>query len=147
MKKPLLILVIVITIAACVGYDQHHSWLSEARAAETAQNDSVLTGAFKNHVSKIQVLGRGLVTKVLPDDNDGSRHQRFIVRLDSGQTILIAHNIDIAPRISPLSAGDTLEFSGEYEWNSKGGVVHWTHRDPAGRHPAGWLKHNGKTFQ
>ncbi len=84
---------------------------------------------------------------MLPDDNDGSRHQRFIVRLDSGQTILIAHNIDITPRISPLSAGDTLEFSGEYEWNSKGGVVHWTHRDPAGRHPAGWLKHNGKTFQ
>ena len=145
MKKRLLIL--VITIAACVGYDQHRSWLSEARAAETAQNDSVLTSAFKNHVSKIQVLGRGLVTKVLPDDNDGSRHQRFIVRLGSGQTILIAHNIDIAPRISLLSAGDILEFNGEYEWNPKGGVVHWTHRDPTGRHPAGWLKHNGKTYQ
>lgn len=145
MKKSLLI--VIITIAACVGYDQHHSWLSEAHAAETAQNDSVLTSAFKNHLSKIQVQGRGLVTVVLSDDNDGSRHQRFIVRLGSGQTILITHNIDLAPRISSLSAGDAVEFYGEYEWNAKGGVVHWTHRDPAGRHPAGWLKHNGKTFQ
>jgi len=84
---------------------------------------------------------------MLPDDNDGSRHQRFIVRLGSGQTILIAHNIDIAPRVSPLNVGDTIEFNGEYEWNSKGGVVHWTHRDPTGRHPAGWLMHNGKAFQ
>lgn len=87
------------------------------------------------------------MTRVLPDDNDGSRHQRFIVRLDSGQTILIAHNIDIAPRIASLNAGDAVDFNGEYEWNPKGGVVHWTHRDPAGRHPAGWLRHNGMTFQ
>jgi hypothetical protein len=32
-------------------------------------------------------------------------------------------------------------------WNEKGGVVHWTHRDPGGRHMAGWLAHNGKTYQ
>jgi hypothetical protein len=145
MKKPLLIL--VITIATCIGCAQHRDWLFEARAAEPSQNDSILSSAFRNRVSKIQVLGRGLVTNVLSDDNDGSRHQRLIVRLGSGQTILIAHNIDIAPRITSISVGDTLEFNGEYEWNPKGGVVHWTHRDPIGRHPAGWLKHNGKIYQ
>ena len=31
--------------------------------------------------------------------------------------------------------------------NARGGVVHWTHRDPSGNHPAGWLKRNGETFQ
>lgn len=145
MKK--LLLVIVIVVFAYVGYDQRHSLRLEAPASESTQNYSSLASAFENHISNIQVHGQGIVTKVLPDDNDGSRHQRFIIRLGSGQTILIAHNIDLAPRISELSEGNAVEFNGEYEWNPKGGVVHWTHLDPAGRHPAGWLKHNGQTFQ
>ena len=88
-----------------------------------------------------------MVIRLLPDDNDGSRHQRFIVRLGSGQTILIAHNISLAPRIQSLTAGDVVEFNGVYEWNSQGGVIHWTHRDPAGRRQAGWLIYKGQTFQ
>ena len=94
-----------------------------------------------------QIQGSGVVIRVLPDDNVGSRHQKFIVELDSGETLLIAHNIDIARRIESLKRGDRVEFAGEYEWNQKGGVVHWTHHDPAGRHPAGWLKFEGQTYQ
>ena len=145
MKK--LLLLVVIAIAAYVGYEQQHPPFSEVPAAGTARNVSVLASAFKNHASGIQVQGQGLVSKVLADDNEGSRHQRFVVRLSSGQTILIAHNIDLAPRIPALSEGDVVEFNGEYEWSAKGGVVHWTHHDPADHHPPGWLKHHGKTFQ
>ena len=76
-----------------------------------------------------------------------SRHQRFIVQLPSGQTLLIAHNTDIAQRINALRVGDTVAFSGEYEANAQGGVVHWTHHDPGGRHAPGWLQHNGQTYQ
>lgn len=94
-----------------------------------------------------QVRGSGIVTRILPDDAQGSRHQRFILRLPSGQTLLVAHNIDLAPRVTGLEVGDTVEYYGEYQSNPKGGVVHWTHRDPAGRHAAGWLKHDGETFQ
>ncbi|MDH5622345.1 MAG: DUF3465 domain-containing protein [Gammaproteobacteria bacterium] len=94
-----------------------------------------------------QVSGTGTVSRVLPDDNDGSRHQRFILRLASGRTLLIAHNIDLAPRVPSLREGDTVSFYGEYEPNAQGGVIHWTHSDPAGRHAAGWLEHQGRRYQ
>ena len=110
-------------------------------------SDAILENAFTQRISRLQVTGQGTVVKVLRDDRSGSRHQRFIVRLDSGRTVLVAHNIDLAPRIETLRAGDTVAFYGEYEWNPKGGVIHWTHRDPRGRHPAGWIKHDGQTYQ
>jgi hypothetical protein len=110
-------------------------------------DDSQIGRAFKNRTSNVQVEGGGVVTRILEDDLAGSRHQRFIVRLASGQTVLVAHNIDIAPRVPGLQNGDSVRFYGEYVWNEKGGKVHWTHRDPNGRHVAGWIKHNGRTYQ
>ncbi|MBY3674280.1 MULTISPECIES: DUF3465 domain-containing protein [Vibrio] len=110
-------------------------------------NDAVLQQAYKSQQSDIQVQGFGQVVKVLPDDNDGSKHQKFILKLNSGQTLLVAHNIDLAPRIPNLKVGDSVEFYGEYEWNKKGGVLHWTHKDPQNRHAHGWLKHNGQVYE
>ncbi|MFZ3173566.1 MAG: DUF3465 domain-containing protein [Thiobacillus sp.] len=110
-------------------------------------NDAAIENAFSNRLGSQLVEGKGTVVKMLADDNDGSRHQRFILRLDSGRTLLISHNIDLAPRIDGLRTGDTVAFYGEYEWNSKGGVIHWTHHDPQGRHPAGWIRHDGRTYQ
>lgn len=112
-----------------------------------AGDDSSIGRAFKTRTSNVKVEGEGVVTRTLKDDLAGSRHQRFVVRLASGQTILIAHNIDIAPRVNGLRKGDSLRFNGEYIWNKDGGMVHWTHHDPEGRHAAGWLKHNGRTYQ
>lgn len=97
--------------------------------------------------SGAQVIGEGTVTRILGDDTVGDHHQRFILTLDSGRTLLIAHNIDLAPRIDSLREGDSVSFNGEYESNDKGGVVHWTHHDPQGQHEDGWLKHHGRTYQ
>ncbi|HIH0474446.1 TPA: DUF3465 domain-containing protein, partial [Vibrio cholerae] len=110
-------------------------------------NDAVLQQAYQSQQSDLQVQGFGQLVKVLPDDNDGSRHQKFILKLNSGQTLLVAHNIDLAPRIPNLKIGDSVEFYGEYEWNKKGGVLHWTHKDPQNRHAHGWLKHNGQVYE
>jgi len=110
-------------------------------------SDQSLARAFTAQTSGLQVEGVGEVIRILPDDNDGNRHQRFIVRLASGQTLLVAHNVDLAPRITSLNLGDSVLFNGEYEWNSQGGVIHWTHRDPDGRHTDGWIKHGGQTYQ
>ncbi|MCP4639779.1 MAG: DUF3465 domain-containing protein [bacterium] len=111
------------------------------------ESDKVLQDAFNEQQSDLQVQGNGVVSDVLPDDLQGSRHQRFILRLSTGQTLLVAHNIDLAPRINELNTGDTVGFYGEYEWNEEGGVIHWTHRDPGGRHTDGWLTHDGATYQ
>jgi len=117
------------------------------RSTAPLVGDSRISRAFANGSSNIQVEGEGKVIRVLPDDLNGSRHQRFIVKLASGQTLLMTHNIDIAPRIDRLEIGDSVSFNGEYVWNAKGGVVHWTHHDPQGRHVTGWIKHNGKIFK
>ncbi len=121
---------------------------SDAAALEThGSDDAALENAFANRLSNLQIEGQGKVVKILPDDNNDSRHQRIIIRLESGQTLLLAHNIDLAQRIDTLRAGDIIAFYGEYEWNPKGGVIHWTHHDPQGRHPAGWIRHDGQTYQ
>ncbi len=109
--------------------------------------DAELGRAFAEKRSNIQVQGEGVVVRVLADDTNGSRHQRFLLRLPSAQTVLIAHNIDLAPRLDALRAGETVSFSGEYEWNERGGVIHWTHRAPEGQHVSGWLRRNGSTYQ
>jgi hypothetical protein len=121
--------------------------LVERLPATATASDSVITTAFDNRISDVQVSGSGEVVRLLADDNEGSRHQRFVLALDNGHTLLVAHNIDLAPRLDALRVGDRIEFNGEYEWNPRGGVLHWTHRDPQGKHAPGWLKHHGKTFQ
>lgn len=118
---------------------------SHTRSSSVAED--ALAKAFQSQQSGVQVSGEGVVDRVLSDDNEGSRHQRFILRLASGQTLLIAHNIDLAPRVEALASGDRVLFYGQYEWNAEGGVIHWTHHDPEGRHVSGWLKSNGRTYQ
>lgn len=95
--------------------------------------------AYRAHASRVVVAGSGRVTKLLRDDNQGARHQRFLLDVN-GLSILVAHNIDIARRVTPLRQGNVIEFRGEYVWNPKGGILHWTHRDPSGKHAEGWLK-------
>lgn len=109
--------------------------------------DLLIAEAFRSGRSNLQLGGEGRVVHLLPDDNNGSRHQKFLIELESGHTLLISHNIDLAPRIDKLREGDLIEFYGEYEWNKKGGVIHWTHHDPQGVHAGGWLKYQGRVFQ
>ncbi|MFA5233299.1 MAG: DUF3465 domain-containing protein [Sulfurimonas sp.] len=129
----------------------HSAAFNEAQSSATLVNpdsaDAVISDAFANRKSNLQVSGYGTVIKLLPDDLSGSKHQKFIIKLDSEHTLLVSHNFDLAPRLSSIKIGDVIQFNGEYEWNNKGGVIHWTHGDPRGLHVAGWLKHNGRIYQ
>ncbi|MCC6696706.1 MAG: DUF3465 domain-containing protein [Candidatus Hydrogenedentes bacterium] len=97
--------------------------------------------------SGVPVSATGTVTRILPDDLNPPRHQKFLVGLSNGQTVLISHNIDLAPRINVLQLNTPIAFKGDFEWNEKGGVVHWTHHDPDGSHEAGWINYGGQYYQ
>ena len=88
-----------------------------------------------------------------------SRHQTLMREIDRPFTRMaeilgalipidysFAHNIDLAPRV-PVAPGDSVELRGEYEWSPRGGVIHWTHRDPDARREAGWIRRDGRLFQ
>ncbi len=119
---------------------------TESTPRQRAGDDALIEAAFEQERSDVDVRFSGTVSRTLSDDNQGSRHQRFIVELASGHTVLIAHNIDLAPKV-PLTVGDRVEISGEYEWNDRGGVVHWTHHDPQGRREGGWIRHEGELYE
>lgn len=87
----------------------------------------------------------GFVKRLLSDDNDGSRHQRFIMDIGAGRTLLIAHNIDLVDRV-PLGLGDRVRVRGMYEWNDLGGLVHWTHHDPLGVEDGGFVRYRARIY-
>ncbi|MDR2519524.1 MAG: DUF3465 domain-containing protein [Eubacteriaceae bacterium] len=120
---------------------------SQAGESPPADSDSLIKELFLAKAQDAAVEGRGAVLRTLADDSDGSRHQKFILKLENGMTLLVAHNIDIAPRLEGLKAGDEIEFAGEYVYSEQGGTVHWTHRDPNGAKKGGWLKWKGHIYQ
>ena len=100
--------------------------------------DNTVQLAYAAQRSGVWLETSGRVIRVLKDDNEGSRHQKFILELDDGHSVLVAHNVDLARRI-PVRQGLSLTLRGRYEWNDRGGVIHWTHHDPEGREQGGWI--------
>ena len=103
--------------------------------------------AYANQTSEINIKASGKVQRILSDDLEGSQHQRFVVEMPSGLTLLVAHNIDLASRVPNLVVGAPISIKGEYEWNEQGGLVHWTHLDPNGAHEGGWIQFRGKKYE
>lgn len=108
--------------------------------------ESSIVAAERSRAQELSVEAAGVVTRLLEDDTQGSRHQRFIIRVTPDLTVLVVHNIDLAPRV-PVQEGDSVSLRGDYVWNDRGGLVHWTHHDPAGRHIPGWIEHRGRRYQ
>ena len=107
---------------------------------------SRIRAAKDNTNSKFWTTVQGEVIKNLKDDTKGSQHQKFLVRIANDITLLVAHNIDLAPRV-PVSKGDFVTMRGEYAWNNRGGVIHWTHHDPRGKKEGGWIEVDGKRYE
>lgn len=115
-------------------------------AAPTRISEDAIRRLIDNQISGEIVTLEAEIVKLLPDDNDGSHHQRLLLALESGGTVLVAHNIDLAPRV-PADEGDTIIVHGQFEWNDKGGVLHWTHHDPKEWREGGWIELDGERYE
>jgi hypothetical protein len=153
-KSRIIVLLLVVFLALAIWFvfadhtAQDGTPPSPEQSTTAATNgDATIAELFAHQRSDVQVRGEGIVTKLLSDDNEGSRHQRFIIELSNGQTLLMTHNIDIAPRLEGLLVGDKVEFYGVYFFNDQGGGIHWTHHDPARKHIDGWLLWNGVYYR
>jgi Protein of unknown function (DUF3465) len=143
----ILILILALFGTACSAPNNAPQLESAPVSTTSSMDAGAIIEAFGAQRNLPQVQGSGIVTKVLKDDTKGLQHQKFLLKVSDNITILIAHNIDLAPRVADIQEGDIVEFKGEYIYTAKGGTVHWTHKDPRGHHTAGFLKHNGNTYQ
>ncbi len=119
-----------------------------ACAASRAPDDAAVCAAFSAQRSGVEVVAQGSVTHVLGvQAGRSSPHEGFLLRLDSGCAIVVRVevNTDFTGTI-PLSIGQRVLVKGDYEYYSRGGVIHWTHRDPRGRHENGYVDVNGTMY-
>jgi hypothetical protein len=100
---------------------------------------------FRNH-SYVEAEG-AVVMLIEPEKAASERRQKFVVRLASGNMILVRHDTDTAAAIEDLKLGDTVRFAGEYTFGQNGDEISNTFADPTGAHKSGWIRHNGRTYQ
>lgn len=126
------------------GCGAANQFVSTAPKAGIVQAQKAQQGAVAPSANKDWKIVEGEVSKLLPDDLKGSKHQHFLVAVSPKQTIKIAHNIDLAPYV-PVKVGDKVKIKCEYIKSSPYDVAHWTHYDPRGGE-GGYIEHNGKIY-
>lgn len=138
---------LIIVACALLAYQLVNEYRASSGSASQAgeQQNALLLQLFEQKRSDQFLTVQGKVYRVLRDDTKGSQHQRFLIYVN-GVSVLVAHNIDLAPRV-PLQVGDVITLHGEYEYTNKGGVLHWTHHDPKGRRAGGWIDHQGQRYK
>lgn len=138
-RSSTLVLALGLLLSAC-------SSTMQRPVSDAPPQEAEVIAAQNNQARRVEVTLTAPVRKLLPDDTKGLQHQRFLLQLSNGSTVLVAHDIDMAPRV-PINAGDTVTVHGEYIWNQKGGVIHWTHHSDNGRHEGGYIDFQGQRYQ
>jgi len=121
-------------------------WLDTQRLPVLPAGQVELGRAMDARRGLRHVLAQNLVVvEILPDDVHGRRHQKWVVALADQRRVQVVFNSDFGPRV-PVQLGQLQDVAGEYIWNSKGGLLHWTHYDPRGRRPDGYVQINGQIY-
>ena len=94
-----------------------------------------------------QVEGEGEVVFFVSHDPGAVNLQKFLVRLDSGKTMLIVHDTARSKRIADLNLGDQVAFCGEYFYGQNGDEIRVDEPTPDGQPGNGWVKHKGQTYR
>src|SRR5690242_4437998 len=114
-------------------------------ASAQAPDDRALCDAYAGQRSHVEVVADGTITRLLGvRPGVESPHEGFLLRLASGCTLIVRVevNTDFTGTI-PLRPGERVSVKGEYEYYPLGGVIHWTHHDPRGRHENGYIDADG----
>jgi hypothetical protein len=77
--------------------------------------------------------------------NTHAMHEKFGIRTDDGRSIEVIDNVKLAPKV-PVQPGDRVRVVGEFIDDPKGPIVHWTHHDPRGTHPDGFIELDGVRY-
>lgn len=136
-------LAVVVTLALALG--------CSPSASHSHANNGAVYDAWRDARSHVEVTLEGSVARVLGTRmGRSSRHEGFLVHLSGGDgrglTVRVEDNVDLTGPI-PLTEGRFVEVRGEYVYDARGGLVHYTHRDPRARHAAGYVLVDGKFYQ
>ena len=101
--------------------------------------------AFRDHQSGMMVEVTGNVVRILRDDKDDRRNQKFIIRLTNGQSLLVIHDQVAGERV-PVAINDSVLVRGKYQWSETGGTLIFTRRDHSLHRLHGWIEHQGRRY-
>lgn len=101
--------------------------------------------AYRYHQTGMMAEVTGTVARLLADDKDDPRNQKFIIRLTNGQSLLVLHD-RVAAKPVPVKVNDTVLVRGEYQWTETGGTLRFTQRDYSARRRHGWIEHQGQRY-
>ena len=116
--------------------------------SEQADNGKIC-GLYASGASDVEVIGQGSVLAILGTRNGPSGvHEGFLLKLTGGCDLMVRveTNVGITGPL-PLHPGETATVKGVFDDDADGGVIHWTHHDPSGRHIAGYVEAGGKIYQ
>jgi hypothetical protein len=111
-------------------------------------DNSLVCQTYAGQGSNQEVITQGTVVNVLGERGGPyGEHEGFLLKLDGDCDLMlrVETNVSITGFV-PIRRGEKVIVKGEYEYDPMGGVLHWTHHDPAGRHVAGYVVSAGKTY-
>jgi hypothetical protein len=118
---------------------------TQTRPAGTVNADDIDDSEVENMTAR-ERAERPPVAGDQIDELFKQKHQKFLMKTADGHEVMVAHNIDLSPRV-PAKEGDSVKFRGEYIWTERGGKVHFTHKPQYGGFKGGWIELGGKKYE
>jgi len=123
---------------------------SACGAGHTEQaNNGQICSLYSSGQGGVEVIGQGTVLAVLGTrEGRSGQHEGFLLRLHQQCDLMVRveTNVDITGPV-PVRDGEIVTVKGQFENDPMGGVIHWTHHDPRGRHVSGYVEAGGKLYQ
>ncbi|MDP3509818.1 MAG: DUF3465 domain-containing protein [Candidatus Melainabacteria bacterium] len=111
-----------------------------------AVDDAQIIQAQSQQARKVELTVTAPIKKLLREEDYREPHQRFLLILSNGTTVLVANDLQYGT-YAPVQEGNVVRIHGEYIWNERGGVLHWTHKSDEPRHESGYIDFNGMRYQ